>query len=76
MTEVMALSAPGEDLVAGTRAAEAIMSERHPELGPEAMAALGFYYGSRTARIDGIRHPHGNSISNESRLPRWPQAHV
>ncbi|MFB7337198.1 hypothetical protein FNH09_18350 [Streptomyces adustus] len=44
VTEVMALPSPGEDLVAGTRTAEAIMSERHPELGPEAIAALGSYY--------------------------------
>ena len=44
VTEMVALRFQGEDLVAGTRAAEMIMSERHPELGPEAVAALGFYY--------------------------------
>ncbi|MEU6366612.1 hypothetical protein ABZ876_12950 [Streptomyces sp. NPDC046931] len=43
VTEMMGLGFQGEDLVAGTRAAETIMSERHPELGTEAIAALGFY---------------------------------
>lgn len=42
--EMMGMPMPGEDLSAGTRAAEAIMSERHPELGSEAIAALGFYF--------------------------------
>ncbi|GAA5041416.1 hypothetical protein [Streptomyces similanensis] len=44
VSEMMALPFQGDDLVAGTRAAEAVMSERHPELRPEAIAALGFYY--------------------------------
>ncbi|NMO32763.1 hypothetical protein HG826_04005 [Streptomyces sp. GMY01] len=44
VTEMVALPFQGEDLVAGTRAAEAIMSARHPELGPDAVATLGFYY--------------------------------
>lgn len=35
-----------------------------------------FRRASRTARIDGIRHPQDNSISNESRLPRQPPSHV
>lgn len=42
--EMMALPFQGEDLTAGTRAAKTIMSERHPELGAEAIAALGHYY--------------------------------
>jgi len=42
--EMMALPMPGADLVAGTRAAEAVMRERHPELGSEAIAALGYYF--------------------------------
>ncbi|MEU6285296.1 hypothetical protein [Streptomyces sp. NPDC047028] len=45
LTEMLALPFQGEDLVAATRAAEATMSARHPELGPDAVAALGFYYG-------------------------------
>ena len=44
VSEMMALPFQGDDLMAGTRAAEAIMSEWHPELRPEAIAALGFYY--------------------------------
>ncbi|MBM9504149.1 hypothetical protein [Actinacidiphila acididurans] len=44
VTEMMALPFQGEDLATGTRTAEATMSERHPELGPEAIAALGSYY--------------------------------
>lgn len=35
-----------------------------------------FRRASGTARIDGIRHPLGNSISNGSRLPRQAQSHV
>ena len=42
--EMMGMPMPGADLGAGTRAAEAIMRARHPELGPEAIAALGFYF--------------------------------
>jgi hypothetical protein len=45
VTEMLALPFQGEDLMAATRAAEAAMSARHPELGPDAVAALGFYYG-------------------------------
>lgn len=44
MTEMMELPLQGEDLVAGTRAAEVTVSVRHPELDPDAMAALGFYH--------------------------------
>ncbi|MFC1408623.1 hypothetical protein ACEZCY_04920 [Streptacidiphilus sp. N1-12] len=42
--EMMALPFVDSDLWVGTRAAEVIMSSRHPELGPDAIAALGFYY--------------------------------
>ncbi|MFJ1656674.1 hypothetical protein ACIOC2_35985 [Streptomyces sp. NPDC088337] len=38
--------------------------------------AAAFRRASKTARIDGIRHPHGNSTSNESRLPWQPQSHI
>ncbi|WP_328557911.1 hypothetical protein [Streptomyces sp. NBC_00358] len=44
VTEMMELPLQGEDLVAGTRAAEVTVSVRHPELDPDAMAALGFYH--------------------------------
>lgn len=42
--EMMGMPMPGADLWDGTREAEAAMSERHPELGSEAIAALGFYF--------------------------------
>lgn len=42
--EMMGLPMPGADLAAGTRAAEGGMRERHPELGAEAIAALGYYF--------------------------------
>ncbi|MEU9398618.1 hypothetical protein [Streptomyces sp. NPDC048242] len=45
VAEMMALSFQGDDLMAGTRAAEALMRARHPELGPQAISALGSYYG-------------------------------
>ncbi|MFE4089022.1 MULTISPECIES: hypothetical protein [Streptomyces] len=38
--------------------------------------AAAFHRVSRAARIDGIRHPHTDSISNESRLPPQPQSHA
>ncbi|MFD5818871.1 hypothetical protein ACFV06_01530 [Streptomyces sp. NPDC059618] len=45
VAEMMALPFQGDDLATGTRAAEAIMNERHPELDPDAVTALGRYYG-------------------------------
>lgn len=44
VAEMMALPFQGSDLAGGTRVAESIMAGRHPELGPDAIAALGFYY--------------------------------
>ncbi|MEW2130384.1 hypothetical protein [Streptomyces sp. NPDC005435] len=45
VAEMMALPFQGEDLGEGTRAAEGVMRARHPELGPDAVAALGYSYG-------------------------------
>ena len=44
VAEMMVLPFQGEDLMAGTRAAESIMIERHPELAADAIAALGYFY--------------------------------
>lgn len=44
VAEMMTLPFESEDLGAATRAAKSIMSERHPELGADAIAALGCFY--------------------------------
>ena len=40
--EMMSLPFQGSDLAAGTQTAETVMRRRHPELGPDAIAALSY----------------------------------